>query len=374
MLSSTTAHDIVRGRQNLIWSLLARITEPCVDEGSDEQPTTPTSSRAGTIGTTENTATSGAAPSQPPQAEAIRHLIGLGKPYTADQVDLLTASLVQWIHALGYLPLPPDGAKEWGAMEAADAMLHGCRDGTLLCDLAQDICGAPIPGVTRRPRVAAAARSNVGKACDALRQAEAVSLAHLRLEEQIAAGGRGATLSLLEAMHRAYDGLAPSKASETPYLGLGGETGLDAHARALEEDEPLPAPPARRGLVPRNALHRLSEAKPRPDESPQRRTKLRLAHRSAGPSMIPQPSPNGGSAVSQRQSPRDWDSPTRRRRRQTPAAVPAPPLSPALRALQLEAAEELEAAETGGLIETKETVRLRVSRQIPRFFRRAVGA
>ena len=54
--------------------------------------------------------------------------------------------------------------------------------------------------------------------------------------------------------------------------------------------------------------------------------------------------------------------------------MPAPPLSPALRALQLEAAEELEAAETGGLIETKETVRLRVSRQIPRFFRRAVGA
>ena len=78
--------------------------------------------------------------------------------------------------------------------------------------------------------------------------------------------------------------------------------------------------------------------------------------------MIPQPSPNGGSAVSPRQSPRDWDSPTRRRRRQTPAAVPAPPLSPALRALQLEAAEELEAAETGGLIGTKETVRLRVSR------------
>ena len=311
------ACDIVRGRQDLLWGLLARVTAPVGPTGGDEQVVSPVSPRRG--GSSSADATTAAA--------AAGWCVG---PYSVAQTRLLEVSLVQWVHSLGYLPLPTDVL--WTADEALEAMLAGCCDGTLLCDLTSQVCSEQIPGITRRPRVAAAQLGNISKAFEVLQRRKAVSTKHLRDEEEIRTCVRGAILGLLEAMHRAYDKVPPprkrqlSKDGELePYLGKDGAKGLEAYANALEAGAKAPEPAgsdrsSRRSSTPTRNRSALS-SRTVVANGTRRNLSIRLPPKSGTAtriSLIPVPvsSPISSNVSSPRMSPREWDSPTRRRRRQ----------------------------------------------------------
>jgi hypothetical protein len=332
--SSDMAHDIVRGRQDLLWGLLVRVTGPLGVASDDEQIVSPKSPRRSS-GDATTTAT----------AAAAGWCVG---PYTVAQTRLLEVSLVQWVHSLGYLPMPSDGGTQWTADEALDTMLRGCSDGTLLCDLTAKICGEQIPGVTRRPRIAAAQLGNISKAFDVLRRRKIVDTQHLRCEEDVRTSVRGAVLGLLEAMHRAYDGVPRSKqrlsneGEHEPYLGKDGARGLEAYAKSLEASvrathsmlEEAGTATSERSTTPtrsrrqsgpdsraRNRVGHASAAVRRGGASKRLPSALKI--RGPAPSLIPVPtsSPISSTVSSPRMSPREWDSPTRRRRRQQVAAT-----------------------------------------------------
>ncbi len=330
--SSEIAEDIVRGRQDLLWGLLACVTGPVDADGEDRQAASPNSSR----GSSNDAVTTAAA-----AGWRVR-------PYTVAQTRLLEISLLQWIQSLGLLLSPPNAVVRWSVDEAVDRMLRECSDGTLLCDLTAEICSESIPGVTRRPRIAAAKHGNIAKAFEVLRRRKVVGTEHLHSEEDVRTCVRGAVLGLLEAMHRAYDGAPRSKqelgkaGAYEPYLGKRGMRGLEEYAKTLEATARVDSPErqqheiARRSTTPTKPPRNHGQTKPgktntnrgdtslpRRDENSKSRLPSALKIRGPAPSLIPVPasSPITSNVSSPRMSPREWDSTTRRRRRQQVATT-----------------------------------------------------
>jgi hypothetical protein len=149
-------------------------------------------------------------------------------------------------------------------------------------------------------------------------------------------------------MHRAYDGVPRSKqrlsneGEHEPYLGKDGARGLEAYAKSLEASvrathsmlEEAGTATSERSTTPtrsrrqsgpdsraRNRVGHASAAVRRGGASKRLPSALKI--RGPAPSLIPVPtsSPISSTVSSPRMSPREWDSPTRRRRRQQVAAT-----------------------------------------------------
>lgn len=361
--SPKLAQDIVRGRQDLLWALLVRVTGPLDINGDTRQEGHHKSPR----GSDDAIAT----------AAAAGWCVG---PYTVTQTRLLEISLLQWIQSLGHLPNQLNPAAGRSVDEAVEIMLQECSKGTMLCDLTAEICSESIPGVTRRPRVAAAQHGNISRAFEVLRRHKVVATEHLRSEENVRNCVRGTVLGLLEAMHRAYDGAPrpkPEHGKDDPYLGKGGVRGTQEYAKALEASVRGVSPELQQvGTFSRSSTPTRIPRDQRPtnsgrgaytshadaSSSPQRpggsKTRLPSALRIRGPapSMIPVPasSPISSNVSSPRMSPREWDSPTRRRRRQQVAATG--PLR-----VQLSSTTSASKSESESVVETEETTRIKVA-------------
>ena len=365
--SSDIAEDIVRGRQDLLWGLLASVTGPVDANGETGQPALSESLRSSSTDAITTAAAAG----------------WCVRPYTVAQTRLLEMSLLQWVQSLGLLPSPSNAAG-WSIDQGVDSMLRECSDGTLLCDLTAEICSESIPGVTRRPRIAAAKRGNIGKAFEVLRRRKVVGTEHLHSEEDVLTCVRGAVLGLLEAMHRAYAGAPRSKelgknGVHEPYLGEGGTRGLEEYAKTLRAGAGSDSPDRQQnGMAPRFPTPTSPPRDQRPskagrrtstnaDASPPRRAGKKsrvpsaLKIRGPAPSRIPVPasSPITSNVSSPRMSPREWDTATRRRRRQQ--VVATGPLQVQLAAAATANDPESDAVPVAVVCETEDTNRIKVT-------------
>ena len=364
--SSDIAEDIVRGRKDLLWGLLASVTASVDVNGETEQEALRESSR----GSSSVAVT--AAP-----AAGWRVL-----SYTVAQTRLLEISLLQWVQSLGLLRRPSDAAA-WSIDQGIDSMLRECSDGTLLCDLTAEICSESIPGVTRRPRIEAAKRGNIAKAFEVLRRHKVVGTEHLHSEEDVRTCGRGAVLGLLETMHRAYDGAPRSKqlgknGVREPYLGQVDARGLEEYAKTLEVGAGSDSPDRQQNEMPRRSATPTSPPRDQRQTKAGRRTSTNHASasppragkksrvpstikiRGPAPSRIPLPasSPITSNVSSPRMSPREWDTVTWRRRRQQLAATG--PLPVQLAAAATANAPESDAVRVAVVCETEDTNRIKV--------------
>jgi len=167
-------------------------------------------------------------------------------PYSPAEVAALEASVVRWLVEMGALSRNV-------AAQGFSSLLPGLGDGIFLPWLVQFLTGTTLTGMNKKPVNEAARHANMLKAINHLRTVPNMSRRFLNFEDALLHAEHGATLGLLEDLHRFADHQPPAGTSLVP--------GIPPYLPYLQQ--PAQATPA----TPSNSV-RAPPAYPQPQPTP----------------------------------------------------------------------------------------------------------
>jgi len=118
-------------------------------------------------------------------------------------------AIAQWLYSLGVTHLTAEP-------KSLDEILPGIRDGTMLCDTVEIVCGHKILGVFKKPRTAATRLANINKALEALRRKHGMSHRLVWQDNAIANGDETVIVGLFEDIRAVYESGGRATPRKTP--------------------------------------------------------------------------------------------------------------------------------------------------------------